>query len=249
MKNTDVVLVTTTFYKNTEELRFKLALETFRSAVKKGYAMVVVDNSPSEEVVDALKDTGVSVYPQTVRGMGPSRRQAFFQAIEVAREIGAKAILWLEPEKHGIVEFAPEIIKPIIEEAASVSVPYRTEISRASYPGFQIEMEEKQNKMSARYTGLGLDVSFGPVSYSIEAAVDLVLGTDLKSLGVPDTYVPQWLPTLAVRKGLKVASVPIDFIYPLEQKLQEEDSIDLMIRKRQEQLTMGLKAHELLGSL
>lgn len=251
----EVVLMTTTFYRSVHELRFRLALETIEAAKEAGYHMVIVDASPIEvrqQLIEAAEGSNITIYPELVRGMGPSRRQVTFLATEKAREIGAKAVFWLEAEKADMIRFVPELIQPILD-GADVVVPFRTEKSWESYPSFQMEEELKQNTESSKYTGgRNLDVSFGPVMMSVATARTFILGhsANFKTWGIADTYIVPWFVTLAVCCGKKVTSVSVDFVYPPGQKAVEDHPENVEMRfKRAEQLETALKAHQILGTI
>ena len=254
-----VVLITGTFYKSLDTLRCQLFLRTLEAVKTAGYHMVVVDASPSEVRAEFEKRTvgsNVHIYQEQVRGMGPSRRQATFLASELAIVIGAKVLMWLEAEKADMIRFVPELVdvffSPVDVCQYDVVVPYRTGTSWASYPSFQMDEELKQNQKSIEYTGVDLDVSFGPMLAKVEVARRMILveTARFKEWGIADTYIWQWFVTLAFRLGYLIGSVPVDFIYPPEQKAEEDrPDNDEMREKRAKQLETALKAHNTLGNL
>src|SRR3989344_3752818 len=101
MPAANAVLVTTTFSKSAEDLRFQLALKTCDEAQKAGYPIIIVDGSPEESMRDLLRAHGATVYKEEGRGMGASRRQT----IKAGIETGAHVIIWLEPEKYPLVPY------------------------------------------------------------------------------------------------------------------------------------------------
>ena len=139
------------------------------------------------------------------------------------------------------------MVSPLLNGAADVVVPSRTDRSWKSYPSFQQESESAGNKRVGEFSGrIDLDVFFGPVAASIKAA-NLIIESDPKILGFEDTYVPQYLSSWAQSKMLKVISVPVDFIYPPDQKVEEEKRLlQEMKLKRQNQLEKVVQAHRLI---
>lgn len=243
-----VVIVTATSYASMSDLRFGLAFKNLSKLHTFGYQVVVVDNS-TPEVRAELQKTGVTVIaesqedPDKKTTLGGVRRQVFLAALLQFPEV--QAILWIEPEKD-FATFVDVVTKPILEGRARVVVPARMMIGWDSYPEFQQHMEQVQNIASQVHTGKYLDVSFGPVAYSIETVKRFVLKVwD----GVPDTYVVQYLPTFIERSHPgQVQSVPVSFFYPQEQR-ELEESDPAMRTKRLKQLTQALIAHEVLGTL
>lgn len=254
-----VVLITSTFYKSLDVLRCQLFLRTLEAVKTAGYHMVVVDASPPEVRAEFEKravGSNVHIYPELVRGMGPSRRQATFIASELAVVIGAKVLMWLEAEKADMIRFVPELVdaffSPMDVHQYDIVVPYRTSLSWASYPVFQMDEELKQNRRSTEHTYQDLDVAFGPMLARVGVARRMILGETVrfKEWGISDTYVWQWFVTLAFRLGYAIGSVPVDFIYPPEQKAEEDHPENQDMRaKRARQLETALKAHEFLGNL
>jgi hypothetical protein len=243
-----VVIVTTTSYVNVDELRFKLACRMLVEARSAGYSVVIVDDSSSHDVRSKFAELGAHIFPQLVKGMGPSRRQAFFHAAEVAKDQGAAAVFWIEPERLGMIQFAPVLLK-IIYAGADIVVPQRTEFSWATYPAFQMESEKRGNAVVAEVAGRNdLDLFFGSCMYSLDA-VKYVIAADPKKWGVADTYVPQYAPLYALRDGAAIASVPVDFQYPPEQTAAEGEQNEEMVAKRRSQLETVSAAMRRIGTM
>jgi hypothetical protein len=130
----DAVIVSTTFYRSRGELRFNLACQFITAAVAAGYPVVIVDGSPDPSIADSMKRLGARVYPELHKGMGPSRRQAYFHATEVASQSDARAILWTEPEKVGIIESVEKICAPIYSYSGEIVIAKRSAASWESWP-------------------------------------------------------------------------------------------------------------------
>ncbi len=74
----NVVVVTTTFYTDVDNNRYKLTLESVKLAKLKGIPICVVDASPDGlGIKESFREHGAYVYSQNHKGMGASRRQAF----------------------------------------------------------------------------------------------------------------------------------------------------------------------------
>lgn len=126
----NMALVTTTFYKNTDETRYKLACGMVKKAVDAGYKVLIVDGSPNPTVTETLKGLGATVFPELHKGMGASRRQVFFHAVEELRKVDTKdekIIVWLEPEKIDLVSSVQDIVRPILERRTTITIPQRTD--------------------------------------------------------------------------------------------------------------------------
>ncbi|MEY2664696.1 MAG: hypothetical protein RIT04_504 [Candidatus Parcubacteria bacterium] len=252
--NKDVVLLTATFYSNKELLRYKIALETIKNAVAAGYKIIVLDDSPDElNIPNDFKCLGAIVYKQTEKGFGNSRREIFLLSKKECDENGYKAVVWLEPEKDDIVRLIPQIVEPIIKGQADISIPFRTETSWRSYPAFQIQSEQAGNKELAELIHRSdLDCYFGPIAYSKDAIkyVTTMKPIDIGEGKIVDNYIPQYAPSLALRYGARIVSVPVDFIYNTKQK-NEEDVVmkDEFVEKRKRQLSEVSAAHKKLATI
>lgn len=243
-----VVIVTTSFYQSEEKLRFNLACKTVIVAKKNGYKIVVVDGSSNPEISKKLKELGAIVFNQVFPGMGPSRRQVFFWGAEIAKMWGANALFWIEPEKFGMIDFIPQIYQAILK-GAEIAIPFRTPKSWNSYPEFQVNFEKRQNRTVSQVNKReDMDCAFGPVMYALKA-VHYVIDSNPKLWGVEDEYIVQFMPTYANKRGASIASVPVDFIYPPEQREAEENAREKMEAKRRRQLTTVAAAHKKVASI
>ena len=233
--------MTTTFYRSTEELRFKLACLMIEKAKDAGYPVVVVDGSPTPDVAQAFCGMGAMVFPEVTRGvggplsLGPSRRLACFLARELAGRKGMLGVItyvWLEPEKHDLIRLMDEFVFSIKRGEANVAVLGRSEKSWQTYPAFQRETEAKANEAFAAVTGRqGLDPMSGPMAFDWKA-FPLFLGADGREFGVEDGYIHQIGLIRAIRQKLIIRSVELDFRYPPEQKAEEEGPLREAIEKK-----------------
>lgn len=240
-----VVVVTTTFYKSMEELRFRLACDMVKAAVAAGHKVVIVDASPIFHIAETLRGLGATVFPQLHKGMGPGRREAFFHAHEVAMKESIDFIMWTEPEKVDIIRWVEKMIDGL--ENAEIVIPTRSEKAWQSWPSFQKQSEGAANSVYNEVFGTtGFDPMFGPVIFDRSLCQEFafcycdpeIFGRDATGASlVPDTYIQHYAPVLASLDRVRVCSVEVDMIYPPEQKVEEEGAAnEAMLEKRKMQL-------------
>lgn len=250
------VIVTTTFYKSVDELRFRLACDMVKAAVADDHIVVVVDGSPIPEVAETLKSLGANVFPQLHNGMGAGRREAFFHAVEIGEKEGVYHFLWTEPEKVDLIRFVGTIMLCLDETGAMIVIPKRSEIAWSSWPTFQRESEEKANEVYNEVFGSeGFDPMFGPVAFHIHASVVFIRAycppTAYENM-VPDTYIQHYAPILlaGVDREVTIAYVTIDMQYPSEQRAEEEGSANkAILEKRKMQLETLTNAYRALAKV
>lgn len=236
-----IAVLTTTFYKSTDETRFHLAAQMIGNAIAVGHSVIVVDGSPDDAIGESLRRLGARVFKQTAQGMGASRRELFTLAGD-PQTYGSSAALpsyfiWLEPEKVDLVRWIPEIIDPIRRGGADIVIPARTEEGYASCPAFQAKSERQANVVYADATGKDFDVMFGPVAYNLATHGFFATCNPKERYGAHDTYIQHVAPLEAMADGYSVVSVPVGFLYPPAQKAEEEAVLsDAMRAKRRLQL-------------
>jgi len=249
MAHERVTVLTTTYYKTVEETRFKLACGLIAAAKRAGHDCLIVDGSPNPEVLQTLRGLGAVVLQQKVPGIGPSRRQLFQAAGDWhhfepgstdprfatwAPSDAPQIFLWTEPEKVDIIRFIPEIIAPIVRGAADIVIPRRK--SLASYPEFQAKTESIADRVYESYMGEGLRPMFGPVAFNRRAA-HFFASCNPATKGGHDTYIQHIAPMEARARGFRIVGVEVDFIYPPEQRAEEEAALSsAMMSKRLNQL-------------
>ena len=180
-----IVVVTTTYYPDAEDVRFALALELCRLARRRRVRLVLVDGSPRHDAVrEALERAGTAVYAHVVRqdaddfpGKGGALRQAIRHATALLRAGDAAddaVICFAEPEKVNLMNHVAAVAKPIFDGSADVVVPRRSEeLFRQTYPIEQYHSESFGNRhfdLLARQhakqpAGGALDWLFGPVAF------------------------------------------------------------------------------------
>ena len=256
MNDAKVVIATTTFYKE-RSLRFELACETIRKAREAGYEIVVVEGSKDDpSIAETFSKLGAHVYPETLPGMGPSRRLAFFYAYHLIRmSLNLKlmeVIIWMEPEKVNFVRHILLMLEKLRETDCDIAIMKRSEASWQTYPDFQRKSEQLTNTAYEEHTGrIGYDPMSGPVAFVIskmKIQPELLLFFNPKMYDLPDTYIQHYLPLFVSED--RVISVEVDFLYPLEQKREEERTENETIRKkRQWQMETLIEAYKKLGEI
>jgi len=236
-----VIVTTTTFYTDPmgkDRVRFDLARELTQRSVAEGYSIVIVDASPERTVAERLASDGALVFAQLEKGMGAGRRQVWRHANVLIRP-DTQGSLWTEPEKPDIVRFIPAMISRMKEKKAKVIIPTRSTASWETYPGFQRASEQIANRV---YNNLFqpeqlLDPMHGPVLFTLDA-LPAFIDFNPAAYGLPDTYVQHYVPPWYMRReGWKIAALEVDFVYPPQQKAEEETTqLGLMMEKRLDQL-------------
>ena len=236
------VIATTTFYPSPDDPRIVQALETFEALDAAGYTTCVVDGGSKQSFIDAARALPcIRIEDEKERGMGAGRRQAMRMASFIATERASFSpgftdggvVLWMEPEKTGLVPFIADIVRPLERHEADLVLPARR--SMASYPVEQEYAERLGNKAFTDLTGHALDAWFGPRAIR-PAALKFFLDYDGKSADGKEEYGDKWdsifVPVLrAIADGLTVTSVDVGYIHPAQQKLDEEGNIDMLIKR------------------
>jgi hypothetical protein len=231
-----VVLVTTTFCKNTEETRFKCTVKTVLEARRCGYPIIIVDDSPDLFVTKALERVGATVIRGTNSGMGSSRREVIQYGLDTKADI----IIWLEPEKYPIVRLLWVCVLKFIKEKMYLLIPRRRNLN--SYPDYQHWSELRANHELANITGRAdLDLMIGPRIYSKMAAKAAMTykGVLWQFMKGAESYGDNWeilfIPVLwALQSEHKVGSCLVDYIHPPEQTAEDENNLE-MDKKRDKQ--------------
>lgn len=234
-----IVVVTVTYYADTSDVRYSLALELCKLAAAKQLLTVVVDDSPDHQTIrtsfEGAGESYVKVFQQdstTYHGKGGALRQAIQLATVLVGNSEDKAsnsiICFAEPEKVDIMNHMQQIVEPILAENADIVVPMRCdELFRKTYP---IEQYHSESFANLHFNSLAqqfeefqtpdakqIDWLFGPFAFRATLA-----DAWLKYEGT--SWDAQMAPYVrAVRHQKKrIASVTINFLHPLQMKEQEE---------------------------
>lgn len=236
-------VVTVTYYPDTSDIRFRLALELCKLATRHKIHLIIVDDSPDPTVRDRFQDGAngyVHVFQQdkdTYSGKGGALRQAIIKATEWIQENSATnsghvlsdaAICFTEPEKLDLMNHVHDIVKPILNGKVDVVVPTRNdELFRQTYPIEQYHSESFGNMhfdlLSKQLEGFQmegatkLDWLFGPFAFKAE------LASSWLNYG-GNSWDAQMIPYVrGVRHhNWRIMSVTVNFMQPKEMKEQEE---------------------------
>lgn len=210
-------------------MRAQLALETCNKACELGFQIIVVDGSPCQELKRALRDTGAIVVDQNQLGMEGSRRQVLQLGLERFPE--AKVYVWLEPEKHPMVDLLDPCIRPIIEpEDGPVDVVIPRRKTLTNYPLYQQWSELTANwQLGDIMNRYDLDLYSGPRFMSRRATQRMAKFNS----GGDGKWKIIFLPLVGMMfDGWRIKSVTVDYIHPIEQLVEDDE---FMRVKRDEQ--------------
>nr|MBI5455633.1 glycosyltransferase [Candidatus Levybacteria bacterium] len=254
-----VVVASSTFYKNwypgelksltdIDKLRGDLAIEALGKTATNGYRVIDVDGGSSPDFLQALNSTGAEVINQQEPGYSASRRQGN----ALAAEKNPKAIFSVEPEKPSLMDSIPALAEPILEGNADIVFASRNQAAFDTYPPVQAEFEQKSNKLAndiLREHGLlpqdspDLDWWMGArmirndpevlglfqEKYDFRKFNSAIDNTINLELWPNSLYIPV---IAALAKGLKVVSVPVNYVHP-EIQTKSETGVQAFGRKRE----------------
>jgi len=242
---------------STDKLRGDLALQTFESAKKQNFQLVVIDGGSSEAFKKALEQNNVYFETQKQKGgYSPARRQGIERAETLQ---GVKVIAQTEPEKIHIVSDCVQLASlPILKNEADIVVLKRNEETFLTYPKFQVQQEQKANKLYnaiLRAHGLlkdndpDLDFWFGQRFFSNKPQVRELFKTIYqyrkdntaldKKINVEMYSNIQFFPIVeALRRGLRVKSVLVPYRHPQIQTSFEEGNPDFDTKRLTQRRTV-----------
>jgi len=168
--------------------------------------------------------------------MGNARRESAAKAAAYARKNfpdSDSVFVIMEPEKEDLIRWIPDLIAPIVEGRAMMVFPRRNEDGWKSYPSFQADEEKVANMVFYEMTGVKADPMLGPIVFHKELSGYFAECQPKEKYGVPDNYLQHVAPMEIIRDGFPVEVVEIGFIYPPEQKAEEEGpKFAEMVKKR-----------------
>lgn len=188
--NPKTCVVTVTFYPDTTDIRYNLALQLCRLAHKTQTHLVIVDGSPSPSVRVEFTNAGngyVHVFAQDASrylGKGGAMRQAIQHATITLMNLNQDyedddsrgenqklilnqcAICFTEPEKVDLLNHISKICQPILDKQTEVVVPFReTTLFRQTYPIEQYHSESFAslhfNSLAKKYAGFRNNIGCG----------------------------------------------------------------------------------------
>lgn len=191
--------------------------------------VVVYDAGINSDTLRILKSSGAHIYEQEQRGFG----NAFRESVGHALELG-KYVAYSEPEKYSYVSEIHKTTEPLEAELFDAVVPQRKTLD--GYPTIQQATESMGNSFFLKLTGVPLDVYFGPKNFNKKAARVFLDYGDANFEGKVDTWDAHIVPVFdMLGAGMKVGSVPVNYLHPKEQ-LEAEENDPLFMAKRFEQL-------------
>lgn len=217
------VIATATFYRDPDDIRAALALETMKSARVYGYPVIVVDGGSPDFVVRAFANTGAQVFSQN-EGMGKDRRKALKEAAGRAGPGGC--VVWLEPEKHPLVAELHKVVRVLQAGDADLIIPRRESLD--SYPREQALAEMFGNLAVSYMLRRNLDHWFGPFAANHKALQHFLdyegdYGDLWDSIHIPRLRV--------VAAGLRIADVLVHYEHPLSQTQQETGKHSFIVKR------------------
>ncbi|KAL7552410.1 hypothetical protein ACHAWF_015645 [Thalassiosira exigua] len=252
-------VVTTTYYPDTSDIRFQLAIDLCKLAKLHRTHLIIVDDSPEHETVRGqFQEAGTAEYVRVFQqnksqysGKGGSLRQAIRQAVNLIQDGNAEkddasrnaVICFTEPEKIDLMNHMTAIAKPILDGASDVVVPTRRDdLFRQTYPIEQYHSESFGNLhfdiLAKQFEGFQtegakkLDWLFGPFAFRASLADTW--------LNYPGTsWDAQMIPYVrGVRnQHWRIVSVTVNFLHAKVMKEQEE-GYPAWTKKRLKQLTL-----------
>ena len=227
-----IVGVTGTYYPDSGDIRFEIALDTARRWSEQELPLVVVDGSPDDKVAGALRARGATVLAARQPGIASQRQEG---ARYVLQEGGDK-IITHEPEKPS----TPGIARAVAEmlDDHSIVVIGRTERSKESMPPFQRRTEELAGWVLERTLGLPADALAGPRGYNRQGIQHLLrYPSDRPGM---NNWIYMYANPLAARaNGERVGEIQADLMYP-EAQVEQETGNPAFDRKRYEQFALQL---------
>ena len=172
--------------------------------------------------------------------MGHGRRLAGQVSVDYVRENGLHernpAFIWREPEKE-MAKFTALIAEPITSGRCDIVIPERITVN--SYPDWCQHWERLISILASKIVGKNADYCFGPRGMSLGMMEHYFLRYPLRYPinapnfpQLPDRHDCIFNPIMeAVRQGVALETVKVDFQYPQVQRVAEENDRETM-RKR-----------------
>ena len=259
----NTIIATTTFYKDmnnaSDKLRAGLAYEMMRKATQLGYSVVVVDGKSDNNWRQKVKDLGIVLVDEDLSKyegkhfMGRSRRQC----LDVAANYGKHpVIVWIEPEKHPMVEYeiaprvkkfsAAEFSSAVYEGKASIVVPRRLDHLRG-YP-LQQQTEELTGNLTVFDIVRGyvakkkgddeankvpyLDLWVGPRAISRDSIDAFLQYSGTANAQDHDRWESIFNPVISeMLNGRIVRGVAVDYVHPKEQTQLEAANPEFSMKR------------------
>lgn len=233
VRASNVVIGTCTMYSDITSVRYQLALRFLEEAQRAGYWVIVVDRSKEPSIRDNFRALGATVweFDDSCAPYGEQQR-LLFQILGGIARIKDLIAVYTQPEKVTLTNFLPALTGPVANNEAALVVGARTPTGLASYPPYMIELELEANRVYAECTGLiGFDPTFSVYAFSATAAYYFA-NCKPAEYRIPDMWIDLFATILALRAGVKLKSVAVDFRYPPEQLEDELRAGNAAIRQK-----------------
>lgn len=226
--------------KHTDKIRGDLTIEFIKKATKLGFQVVASDGKSSKTFRKTISEIpGLTLTKRHSSKRSVGIRQAIKKASTL---LNVKVIVLTESEKISILDSIDKLTKPILESKADIIIPKRNpNLFQATFPSYMYDSEVEGNKLyneilrtnNLRKEKEDLDLFFGPrVIANKKAAVRLFTKRYhliISKNAYLDSYFDhedysstQFFPVVeALKNGLKVKPVEINFTYPSIQKQNE----------------------------
>lgn len=211
----------------TRDHRFEACLRFLHGAKMLGIPVYLADTSP-EEIRAELGSLAMLVPCPDTSYTGKK-----IVALQAAVESGATAIIITELEKDGLLPYLNGLCQPILEGLADLVIPKRTETSWDSYPR-EFQIERFALEQIRQFTGHYFDTMLGAFVIHCDLAPRFLNCRE-------ELWTWLHVPRLEFIRDSpdRVLSIPIDFLYPADQKAAEEGNMTFHL-KRLEQLGFSL---------
>ena len=229
-----LMVVVPTRYESTDDLRFSLALECCREAVKHQIPLVIVDNSPDEKVRHAFSQAGigsenddgsscVTVIHWTRGRKGAALREGIRYASEQLKLGDSEGfIAFQEPEKVDMMRNWKAIVNHMLQSNLDICVPRRKdETFQRTYP---IEQYHSENFANLHLNAVANQVGFPNIDWTMGPIILHSKWAQTWQEFDGEMWDAQMIPMIRAhhQNGATVGFYEVDFHHPASMKQQEE---------------------------
>jgi hypothetical protein len=249
MNPSAISVITTTYYPDGQDpvqrVRARLATDAIRALGFAGYPVTVVDGG-SDETIFPIHELGAQVMTIDDPDMVFTRQLPAAAAMK--RSPQSTHMVWTEPEKD-ISRSLETWVDQMIREDAAVLLPMRSDMR--SYPLYQQLSEQAGNYELAEVFGREMgDLYFGPRIFRRDAVSRHWL-RDFEEYGSSHR---QWAAIFApvfsaLAAGDRVVGLPVSFDYPERQTAIENDSPELLLKRRRQREVITENAKDIRDNL
>jgi len=221
-----------------DETEFIKQVRTFEEIKRMGFEAAVVyktlETHPQKEVSDHLLSKNdletlekfgfrTRVQPEGSLGVGSAIKDAIKFAYELS-DSEQDVIVYIEPDKFGVVKDTIKIVEPILSGRAELVIPRRSQRSFATYPKFQ-QFTEKELGTPIWNKALGKETD---LYFSVHAYSRKIAPIFFNYPG--DTWTVHYSPILLINPELIDSSIIIDgYNFPKEDFQQEDGNREIQL--------------------